>query len=124
VKLPYPDLRAVASGESIVVFAPTGSAGTGTTTPLAGAGPRSPDELASAYRRWAEEPVSGTWSATIIAVHPAEEFDAARLAARHILAAVPRGHDVVAVRVFGEDGAVLSDDAFEARLRSLHAALR
>jgi hypothetical protein len=124
VNLPYPDLHAVTSGESIVMFVPYRSARTGATVPLTGAGPRPRHQLAPAYRRWAEEPVPGEWSARIVEVRRAETFDAVRLAARHILASVPADHEVAAVRVFGNEGAVLSDDAFQARLRSLHSALR
>ena len=50
-------------------------------------------------------------------------LDPAAGSARHVLAGVPPG-DLVVLRVFGDTGAVLSDVAFAARLRSLEGALR
>ena len=124
VNLPHPDVRAVASGESIALFAPRGSVAAGDRLDLVGTRPRPERELVAAYRRWADRPVPGTWEATVVEVHPLEAFDAERLRARHVLADPPAGADLVVVRVFGEDGPVLSEVSFAARLRSVCAALR
>lgn len=124
VALPYPDLRAVASGESVVAFVAPGTAAPGDRIVLAGLGPRPAGDLAAAYRRWADRPIPGAWSAAVTEVHPVTTFDQDRLAARHVLARAPDATEALVVRVFADDGPVLGDDAFAARVRSLHAARR
>lgn len=124
MKLPFPDLRAVTSGESVVVFVPPGSCGAGDAVELVGGGPRPESEVAAAYHRWSDRPVPGPWTATIVEVHPSAAFDETRLRARHVLTRMPVPCDVALVRVGGEDGAVLSDEAFAARLRSVRDAMR
>ena len=124
MNLPHPDLRAVASGESIVLFAPRGSVTAGDRLDLAGTRPRPERELAAAYRRWADRPVPGRWWATVVEVHPLETFDTERLRARHVLAEAPAGADLVVVMVSGDEGPALSEVSFAARLRSVHDARR
>lgn len=124
VALPYPDLRAVASGESIVAFVPPGTAAAGDSVRLVAGEPRPAGELGPAYRRWADLPVPGEWSALVHEVHPVSAFDPVRLGARHVLAAAPPGGDVLVLRVSGAEGPVLGDESFAGRLGSLSAALR
>lgn len=123
MNLPFPDLWAVASGESVVVFVPPGSCRAGDVVELAGGSPRTESDLTVAYRRWSDRPVPGRWTATIVEVHPSAAFDEGRLQARHVLARMPVPCDVAVVRVDGDDGAVLSEEAFAARLRSVRDAL-
>jgi hypothetical protein len=124
VALAFPDLRALASGESIIAFVPSGSVSAGEMLSLVGSGPRPVAQLAPAYRRWADLPVAGPWSAHVLEVHPCRAFDPSRLAARHVLADAPEDGDVLVVRVSEGEGPVLSDESFAARLGSLRSALR
>ena len=61
-------------------------------------------------------------TAVVEAVHPAALLDPASGGARHVLAEAPGG-DLLILRVYGADGAVLSDGAFQARRRSVEGAL-
>ena len=85
-------------------------------------GTRRDTDLKPAYRHWADRPVEGEWSAVVEAVHPAALLDPESGSARHILAEAPGG-DLLVLRVYGPDGPVLSDAAFEARRRSVQGAL-
>lgn len=79
--------------------------------------------IAPPYDRWSEEPVEGTWSATVVAVEQATAFEAHAFASRHLVARHPGG-SVAVLRVSTEAGPVLSDVAFSARLRSIEGARR
>lgn len=120
--IPDPDLRALATGETIVAFVPRAGVTEGDEVVLVGAGPRPAADLKPAYRRWASLPAPpGEWHAVVVAVHPASLL-AGDGAARHVLAEAGGG-DVVLLRVSGDAGTVLSDAAFAARWRSAEAAL-
>ena len=122
--IPVVDYMALISGEVIMAETGRGEITEGDEYELTVGGMRPPEEVKPAYRRWVNlPPPEGSWTGVVIAVHPAQAFDAASGASRHVLARPPKG-DVVIVRVFGEDGPVLSEVAFEARVRSLEGALR
>ncbi len=107
----------------MVAFVPRHRVSEGDEVALHPSGPRPASELQAAYSRWADTSVGGEWSAVVTAVHPAAMLDPVAGAARHILAEIPDG-DMVVLRVYGPEGAVLSDVAFEARVGSLEGALR
>jgi len=118
-----PELRALASGESIVAFVPRMTVTEGDEVELTGNGPVPADHLKPAYRRWADAgPPPGEWTGVVVSVDPAAILDPVAGSARHILAE-PGDGDVVLLRVYGSDGAVLGDEAFSARLRSVEGAL-
>jgi hypothetical protein len=118
-----PELRALAEGESVVAFVPRGSVSEGDEVGLSTSGSLPIGALKPAYRRWADAGApEGTWTAIVDSVGPSAGLDPIAGAARFILAAPGEG-DLVVLRVFGTDGSVLSDDAFDARLRSVKGAL-
>ncbi len=121
--LPVPDLVAVVTGESIIAFTDRHAALLGDEVELVSTGSREAAELQPAYRHWADrEAPPGAWTAVVEEVHPTAALDPVGGAARHVLADVPDG-DLVVLRVYGPDGAVLSDTAYDARRRSLGAVL-
>jgi len=122
--LPTPDLRALIEGEVVVAFTPRGAVSEGDEVALAGTGTRPPEDLKPAYARWhdAELP-AGDWGAIVEAVHPSTLLDPETGSGRHILATIPDG-DLVVLRVFDGTDPVLSDEAHEARRRSVEGALR
>lgn len=121
--LPSPDLKALVSGVTVVVFAARGAASAGDEVVLEPAGTRPPSTLQARYREWAGgPPPEGVWSAVVVSVDPAGLIDGPAGAAHHILAQVPDG-DLLVVRVYGPDGAVLDDDAFAARRRDIEGAM-
>ena len=116
VEVPSAALRALVTGEVVTLpHAPGIETGTTVTIVDAGgdAGPLKP-----AYRRWARMPVAGTWTATVTRLMDTESLDAGSFASRHVLGEHPTGM-VAILRVSGDDGPVLSDTAFEARVRSV-----
>lgn len=122
--VPSPDLRALATGESVIAVVARGSVSEGDELDLAADDSRNADELKPAYRRWAAEKApAGAWSAVVAAVHPAQAFDDAAASSRHIFSGHLEG-DVVVLRMYGADGPVLSDAAFDARVSSLEGSLR
>ena len=124
VLLPNPDLRALATGETIVAFVARGAVSSGTDIGLAAAGPRPPDELTPAYQRWADVEVpSGDWTAFVDDVFSAADLDPIDGASRHILARLGRG-DLIVLRVHRDGIPVLTDDAYAARRTSLASARR
>jgi hypothetical protein len=118
------DLRALASGESVVLFVAPGTAAPGDRIDLVAGLEDDPEGLAPAYRRWADRSPPGSWSAEVIEVHDVTAFDPAALQARHIRSATPPDGALAVLRVSGPRGPVLGDVAFAARLRSVHGALR
>ena len=122
VEIATPDLLSLVTGEAVVAFAERGAVDEGDEVELRPGGPRPPEELKPAYRHWADRRVEGEWTAVVEAVHPAALLDPDSGAARHVLAATPDG-DLLVLRVYGSDGPVLSDTAFEARRRSVQGAL-
>lgn len=121
--IPDPDLRALASGESVIAFVPRATLTEGDEVALSGSGPRSAAELKPAYRRWANAgPPEGSWAAIVVAVHPAASLDRAAGSARHILVEPGEG-DLAILQVFNGTDAVLSEDAFLARRSSVEGAI-
>jgi hypothetical protein len=116
-------LRALASGETIVAAVDAPEVRTGDTGTLA-AGPATRRTLKAAYRRWRDDPPAGHWTAEVVSVHTPEEFEPEAFAARHLFADHPEGGSVIVLRVADGAGPVLSDVAFTARRRSLARALR
>jgi hypothetical protein len=121
--LPSPDLRALATGTTVVAFVPRGAADAGDEVVLHAEGSRPPATLQAPYRAWAEQtPPDGEWSAVVVSVDPAGLIDGPAGAPHHILAHVPDG-DLLVLRVYGPDGAVLDDDAFAARRRDVEGTM-
>lgn len=117
------ELRALAEGECVIAFAPRGSISEGDEVELSPTGSVAVGALKPAYRRWADAgPPEGRWTAVVDSVGPAAALDPIAGASRFILTAPGEG-DLVVLRVFGEDGPVLGDEAFDARLRSINGAL-
>ena len=124
VLLPNPDLRALATGETIVALVARSAVSSGTEIGLAAAGPRPPDELKPAYQRWGDVEVpAGEWTALVDDVFPAADLDPIEGPSRHILARLGRG-DLIVLRVHRDGAPVLSDDAYAARRTSLDSARR
>lgn len=118
-----PELRALVSGESVIAFVPRGTVAEGDEVELSANGPLRPDQLKPAYRRWADAGVpEGEWTAIVDVVSPAAALDPTAGGTRHILDGHGSG-DLVVLRVYGDDGPVLSDEAFDARVRSVTGAL-
>jgi hypothetical protein len=118
-----PELRALASGESVIAFVARGTATEGDEVELLAGGSLPADRLKPAYRRWADAgPPAGVWTAVVESVDPAASLDTVAGASRHVLADVGPG-DMVVLRVFGSSGPVLSQVAFDARVESVNAAL-
>jgi hypothetical protein len=118
-----PELRALAEGECVIAFAPRGSVTEGDEVGVASSGPLPAGALKPAYRRWADAgPPEGRWTAVVDSIGPAAKLDPIAGASRFVLTA-PGDGDLVVLRVYGEDGPVLSDDAFDARVRSITGAL-
>jgi hypothetical protein len=123
LRLPNPDVIALVSGESIVAFTDLDTVAAGSTVTLIGTGPRPPGQLKPAYRRWHDAAIpDGQWTATVDVASPADAMDPAEGAARYILAAPGEGV-VLALRVSGPGGPVLSDAAYSARRSSFNSAL-
>ncbi len=118
-----PELRALASGETIVAFVPRMTVTEGDELDLTGGGPLPTDDLKPAYQRWAEAgPPPGDWTGVVVSVDPAAILDPIAGNARHILSEPGTG-DVVLLRMYGPDGPVLDEETFAARLRSVEGAL-
>ena len=119
------DLQALVEGETIVAFLPRGEVSEGDEVELSARGTRDPSTLKPAYRRWASvRPPRGPWSAVVELVAPVAVLDEEAGSSRHILEKTPLEGDLVALRVYGRHGPVLSDDAFRARRTSVEGALR
>lgn len=118
------DFRALVAGEVVVAETSRGEATEGDEYELAAGAARPASDVKPAYQRLVGlPPPEGSWTGVVVAVHPAQAFDAESGASRHILTRPPEG-DLIVVRVYGDAGPVLSDVAFEARVRSLEGALR
>lgn len=118
-----PELRALASGETIIAFVTRGDLTEGDEVGITSSGGLDPEKLKAAYRRWADaEPPHGDLTAIVVSVDPATILDPVAGASRHILMA-PGDGDMAVVRVFDAAGPVLSDEAFEARRHSVEGAL-
>jgi hypothetical protein len=124
LQLPLSDLIALVSGEIVVAESERGTLSEGDELDLEAGPARPAEELKPAYRRWSYAAVpEGRWTGVVVAVHPAQAFDADSGASRHLLTRALQG-DVVVLRVYSEAGPVLSDVAFDARVRSLEGSLR
>jgi hypothetical protein len=118
------ELRALAGGETIVVFVERGRLTEGDEVDLAGDGPVAPATLKPAYRRWAEAgPPDGDLSGVVVSVDPAAVLDVGAGASRHILES-PGDGDLVVLRVYDGATPVLGDPAFDAKRTSVEGALR
>lgn len=106
-----------------MAFTERGACTEGDEVGLEASGPRPDEEVDAAYRRFTSPP-AGSWTGVVVAVHPIRLLDREAGRARHILTSTPDDGDVVVLRVFGEEGAVLSDEAFAARRRSVEGALQ
>ncbi len=121
--LPDAELRALAIGETITAFVGRGELDEGDEVELRGAGSIPEQRLAPAYRRWATAgSPAGRWVAVVDGIEPAAVLDPVAGAARHIRTE-PGDGDLALLRVYGDDGPVLSDAAYAARRRSVIGAL-
>lgn len=117
------EMMALVTGESVVAFVDRRTVDEGDELELDGGGSRADAELKPAYRRWADVPTPhGEWTAVVESIDPAAILDPVAGSSRHILAEAGTG-DLVVLRVYGDDGPVLSDTAFAARRRSVEGAL-
>lgn len=117
-----PELRALATGETVIAFVPRMTVDEGDEVELSPGGPLDVGDLKPAYRRWSALPApDGSWTAVVVSVDPAAILDPVSGAARHILAEPGTG-DLVVLRVYGAEGPVLSDEAFGARRSSVEGA--
>ena len=118
------EARALIAGEIVMAFVPRHSLSEGDEFPVVAGRTSRAEEIEPAYRRWIGDPLpEGDWIAVVEAVHPAALLDAESGRSRHVFA-TPGDGDLVILRVFDGDGvAVLSDDAFDARVRSIEGAL-
>jgi hypothetical protein len=117
------ELRALVTGEIIVAFVPRATVTEGDEVELVAGAPLPPEELKPAYRRWADAaPPTESHTGVVVGVVPAAILDPLAGAARHVRETAGEG-DLVLMRVYGPDGPVLDDDAFEARRRSVEGAL-
>lgn len=115
VQVPRARFRALVTGE-VVTLPDASGLDVGTDVELHDGG-HDQGPLKRAYRRWADRPVTGAWTAHVEAIVDADSLDPRAFAARHVLARHPQG-PIAMLRVSGPDGVVLSDVAFAARLRS------
>ncbi len=117
------ELRALASGESVIAFVARNTVSEGDEVELTSGSSLPADRLKPAYRRWADAgPPAGPWSAVVESVEPAASLDPVAGASRHVLSESGQG-DMVVLRVFASSGPVLSEVAFDARVRSVSGAL-
>ncbi len=124
LQVPDAELRALAGGEIVAAFADRAAVDEGDEVELAPGGDVDPATLKPAYARWAAAgPPPGEWTAVVTAVHPASSLDPESGSARHVRTAAPTDGDLVVLRVYDGERAVLSDEAFAARVRSLEGAL-
>jgi hypothetical protein len=116
--------RALIAGETIVAFVDRHSLTEGDEVPVVAAGSASPGDVKPAYRRWIGEPMpNGEWVGVVVSVHPARLLDPESGNSRHVFTTAGEG-DLVILRVFDATGrAILSDEAFEARIGSIEGAL-
>ena len=117
------ELQGLVTGETVVAFVSRGSLTEGDEVELAGTGAVDAETLKPAYRRWADTAAPEGYSAVVVSIDPAAVLDPVAGSARHLLMTHGEG-DLALLRVFGEEGPVLSDDAFAARKRSVEGALR
>jgi hypothetical protein len=123
--LPAPELLGLAAGEIVVAFAARGTVNEGDEVELAPGPSLDPAMVKPAYRRWLQMPLpDATFTAVVIAVDPAQLLDPEAGGARHLRTTPPTEGDLLVLRVSGPDGAVLSDEAFAARHRSVEGAIR
>lgn len=118
------EARALITGETVVAFLDRHSSSEGDELPVVATATARIDAVKPAYRRWVgEELPDGEWSAVVEGVHPAALLDPESGSSRHVLLE-PGNGDLLILRVFDQDGVpVLSDHAFEARVRSIEGAL-
>lgn len=122
--LPIPDLAALAAGRTVVAFAARHAVDIDDEVELIPAGTRAEAKLQRRYALLAEaETPEGEWSALVVGLQPASSLGRADTMQHHILAEVPDG-DAVILRVYGPEGAVLSDEAFADEQLAVAAAFQ
>lgn len=118
------EARALIAGEIIVAFADRGTVTEGDEVSIAVTGELADESVKPAYRRWSREPLpDGPWSGVVESVDPATILDPQAGLSRHLRTSARPG-DVVVIRIYGPDGPVLTDAAYEARRKSVEGALR
>ena len=124
LELPIPDLAALAAGRTVVAFAERHAVDINDEVELIPSGARARAELQEQYAPLAEaEAPEGEWSALVVGLQPASSLGRADTMQHHILAEVPDG-DVVILRVYGPEGAVLSDETFADEQLAVAAAFQ
>lgn len=118
------EARALIGGETVVAFVPRHSLSEGDECEITPGAEARADAIKPAYRRWIGLPLpDGEWTGVVEAVHPAALLDPVSGSSRHVLTAPGEG-DLVLLRVYDATGKpVLSDEAFDARVRSIEGAL-
>lgn len=118
------EARALIAGEIVIAFVPRHSLTEGDEFPIVSGRVAAQEDIDTAYRRWAGEPLpDGEWIGVVEVVHPAALLDPESGRSRHVFTE-PGDGDLVILRVYDEAGRpVLSDEAFDARVRSIEGAL-
>ncbi len=118
------EARALIAGEIVMAFVPRHSLTEGDEFPVVAGRRAAPEDVDPAYRRWIGEPLpAGEWIGVVEVVHPAALLDPDSGRSRHVFTR-PGDGDLVILRVFDDGGRpVLSDEAFEARVKSIEGAL-
>ena len=118
------EARARIAGEIVVAFVPRHSLTEGDEFPVVAGRLAAPEDVEPAYRRWAGEPLpDGEWIGVVEVVHPAALLDPDSGRSRHVFSRPGEG-DLVILRVYDGSGRpVLSDEAFDARVKSIEGAL-
>lgn len=116
--VPTPDLWLLATGRTVVAFAPRHAVDLGDELELA-PGPARPElELRSGYGYDREPPSVDAFTALVLGVQPASSLSPE--AESNFLASTPEG-DVVILRVYRGEAPVLDDGEFERRRAEVEA---
>jgi hypothetical protein len=124
LRLPDPDLQALAGGTVIVAFAERHSVGLNDELDLIPAGPRLDTELSEqGIVLNALGPPDRELVGLVVGLQPAASLAGPAGADHHVLAEAPEG-DVLILRVFSPEGPVLSDEAFGRQRAAIEAMFR
>lgn len=122
LELPAPDLVALVTGDTVVAFVARHAVDLYEEVDLLPSGSRPRTSLQPDYQHLAAAAVpDGEWTALVVGLQPASSLAARSALQHHILSEVPDG-DAAILRVFGAEGPVLSDEAFEMARLAAEAA--
>jgi len=124
LRVPDPDLLALARGETIVAFAERHAVGLNDELDLTPSGPRPDDGLsARGVELNALGPPAENLTGLVVGLQPAASLAGPRGTEHHVLAEAPEG-DVAILRVFTSEGPVLTDEAFGQQRAAIEAMFR